>query len=88
MPQTEPVPPDKFLVAATGGWTGVLGRDMVAALLSREWSVREIALRRLARDMANALVDNGHRLDARMDKAWRCAADVVAKACQDKVFKV
>ncbi len=76
-----PPPSRRHWAEAFGG--GVLGRDLAACLLAKDWQVRETALRRLAREAANAL-----RSGAAHERLWRCAAEVLARAAADKVFRV
>ncbi len=68
-------------------WTSVLGRDLVACLLSKDWLVRETAVKRLSRDVANALRQEAPTKQNE-ERLWRCAADVLTYAVDDKVYKV
>ena len=86
LPETEPISQRHWGVAST--WMGTLGRDLATCLVSKEWGVRDIALKRLARELANAMRSGGYEWTEKVERLWRCAADVLAKAMVDKVFRV
>jgi mitogen-activated protein kinase kinase kinase 1 len=94
LPQTESIPQQNWTLAC--GWIPIVGRDIVACLFSRDWELRESSMRRLSREVANALtVSNVSEsslqeamLADKLDRIWRCTADMIARAAEDKVFKV
>ncbi|TRY70050.1 hypothetical protein TCAL_05429 [Tigriopus californicus] len=63
-------------------WMGVLGRDVVACLLAKDWIIRETALRRLSQELSTFSMGDFS------EKFQRCVLDVLAKMVVDKVFKV
>ena len=83
--QTEPLPHKHWQVA--NAWIGVLGRDSATCLLSKDWLVRETAVRRLAKEVANCLLGQTGGA-AQQERLCRCAADVLAHTLGDKVYKV
>lgn len=93
LPQTETIPQQNWTIAC--GWIYIVGRDIVACLFSRDWELRESSIRRLSREVANALTTNATEsslqeamLADKLDRIWRCTAEMIAKAVEDKVFKV
>ena len=78
--------------SSASSWMNILGRDLVTCIFSKDWNIREIATRRLAREIANALKKGSPsgfpEYSDRLDRIWRCAADVLAKIVEDKVYKV
>ncbi len=71
-------------------WKQVLGRDLATCLLSRDWQVREGALRCLAREAANALRHAAASASPETfpERFWRSTAEVLTRALNDKVLKV
>lgn len=63
-------------------WIGVLGRDVVACLLAKDWVVRETALKRLSQELSTISVGDYS------EKFQRCVLDILSKMVMDKVFKV
>jgi hypothetical protein len=60
----------------------------VACLFSRDWVKRETGLRRLAREVVKLLQQAGQEYSERVERAWRCCADMLAMLVEDKVYKV
>jgi hypothetical protein len=64
----------------------------VACLFSRDWVKRETGLRRLAREVVKLLQQQqqlpGQEYSERVERAWRCCADMLAMLVEDKVYKV
>jgi hypothetical protein len=70
-------------------WIAHYGRDLVACLFSRDWVKRETGLRRLAREVVKLLQQAGQQeYSERVERAWRCCADMLAMLVEDKVYKV
>eukprot|EP00095_Tigriopus_kingsejongensis_P009500 maker-scaffold1595_size34508-snap-gene-0.9 protein:Tk09500 transcript:maker-scaffold1595_size34508-snap-gene-0.9-mRNA-1 annotation:"mitogen-activated protein kinase kinase kinase 1-like" len=63
-------------------WISVLGRDMVACLMAKDWIIRETALRRLSQEMTT--IPQGEL----SDRFYKCGIEMLAKMMTDKVFKV
>eukprot|EP00093_Oithona_nana_P012587 12587.XXX_477169_473945_1 [CDS] Oithona nana genome sequencing. len=70
------------------GWIPVVGRDIVACLFSRDWQLRESSIRRLSNEVAFALLNFDSSNMERLDRIWRCTSEMIAKAAEDKVYKV
>ena len=88
LPKAEPIPQHHWTIAQH--WITQYGRDLVACLLSKDWVNREIGLRRLAREVVRILETGnmtGEYTD-RIDRAWRCCAEMLATMIEDKVYKV
>ncbi|KAM7148293.1 mitogen-activated protein kinase kinase kinase 1 isoform 1-T1 [Molossus nigricans] len=81
-------------------WTQVFGTELVSCLFSRNWTVREMALRRLSHDVSGALLlahgeSSGVGSGGRSSPAAGAPGDVVGACCSvlsmvcaDPVYKV
>ena len=52
------------------------------------FQLRESSIRRLSHEVANALLTIEPSNGERLDRIWRCTAEMIAKAAEDKVYKV
>ena len=96
LPKAEPIPQQHWPTASA--WIAHFGRDLVACLFSRDWVKRETGLRRLAREVVKLLqlppASHQHQqhgvieYSERVERAWRCCADMLAMMIEDKVYKV
>ena len=94
--QVDPLPDRSWTIASH--WTSTLGRGMVTCLFARDWSLRDTALRRLAREVANVLKSAYNNSpnnatpsnpECSIDKKyWRCTAEILTRTMTDKVIKV
>nr|XP_055062777.1 mitogen-activated protein kinase kinase kinase 1-like isoform X1 [Misgurnus anguillicaudatus] len=85
-------------------WIKVFGLELVGCLFSRNWNIREMALRRLSHDVSGALLlANGERSgagaaagpglgttagDVSGDVVVECCCSVLSMVCADPVYKV
>ncbi|XP_056591976.1 mitogen-activated protein kinase kinase kinase 1 [Triplophysa dalaica] len=85
-------------------WIKVFGLELVGCLFSRNWNIREMALRRLSHDVSGALLlANGERSvagasassgvgtatgDVSGDVLVECCCSVLSMVCADPVYKV
>ena len=83
LPKAEAITQQHYRLAQP--WITHYGRDLVGCLLSRDWIKREIGLRRLAREVVRCL--QGGPSD-KLDRQWRCCAEMLATMIEDKVYKV
>ena len=92
LPRAEPIPQQHWPTASA--WIAHFGRDLVACLFSRDWVKRETGLRRLAREVVKLLAPQQNvvgvvvEYSERVERAWRCCADMLAMMIEDKVYKV
>ena len=87
LPRAEPIPQHHWPTASA--WITHYGRDLVACLFSRDWVKRETGLRRLAREVVKLLqAAAAAEYSERVERAWRCCADMLAMLIEDKVYKV
>ncbi|KAJ7988198.1 hypothetical protein DPEC_G00321120 [Dallia pectoralis] len=83
-------------------WIKVFGMDLVGCLFSRNWNIREMALRRLSHDVSGALLlANGERsfqgaglgagagcTEVSSDVVVESCCSVLSMVCADPVYKV
>ncbi|XP_012992709.3 mitogen-activated protein kinase kinase kinase 1 isoform X2 [Esox lucius] len=79
-------------------WIKVFGMDLVGCLFSRNWNIREMALRRLSHDVSGALLlANGERsfpglgagcTEVSGDVVVESCCSVLSMVCADPVYKV
>lgn len=97
LPKAEPIPQQHWPFAST--WITHFGRDLVACLFSRDWVKRETGLRRLAREIVKILQTAAggsnqqgqcgvESYTERVERSWKCCADMLAMMIEDKVYKV
>jgi hypothetical protein len=93
LPRAEPIPQQHWPIASA--WIAHYGRDLVACLFSRDWVKRETGLRRLAREVVKLLQPPSQppgpgvlEYSERVERAWKCCADMLAMLIEDKVYKV
>lgn len=96
LPHADPIAPEHQNTAAP--WIPVLGEDLVACLFSKNWMVREIALKQLGRVAIGALLlgvgegRSGVMVSPTRQATTRamleCCCSVIAYMCADPVYKV
>jgi mitogen-activated protein kinase kinase kinase 1 len=96
LPRAEPIPPEHSDTARP--WIPVLGEDLVACLFSKNWVVREVALKQLGQVAIGALllgVGEGRSgvllspsRQATTHSMLECCLSVLAFICADPVYKV
>ncbi|XP_026074971.1 mitogen-activated protein kinase kinase kinase 1-like isoform X1 [Carassius auratus] len=74
-------------------WIKVFGLELVGCLFSRNWNIREMALRRLSHDVSGALLLAGAGLgtaagEASGDVVVESCCSVLSMVCADPVYKV
>ncbi|XP_069694090.1 mitogen-activated protein kinase kinase kinase 1-like isoform X2 [Periplaneta americana] len=83
LPYAGIIPPEQMAVA--NEWMKVFSSDMVSSLYSRDWKVREMALRRLIQDIiASHLSDS----EEEQQKILWCCTKILTMVAADPVFKV
>ena len=83
LPKAEAIPQQHYRLAQP--WILHYGRDLVGCLLSRDWVKREAGLRRLAREVVRLLQTSSSE---KVERQWRCCAEMLATMIEDKVYKV
>jgi len=94
LPKAEPILQQHWPYASN--WIPFFGRDLVACLFSRDWVKRETGLRRLAREIVKILqqaMPGSHQngtepYSEKVDRSWKCCADMLSMMIEDKVYKV
>lgn len=87
LPRSEPIPTEHEETAAA--WVYVFGRELIACLFSRDWAVRETALRRLAHEVVKVLhFDYLVTSEQMQQKIIHCCANILAQVANDPVYKV
>ncbi|XP_068726656.1 mitogen-activated protein kinase kinase kinase 1-like [Montipora capricornis] len=83
LPHSDPVPASQVELAKP--WIEVFGENLVCCLFSREWNVRETALRRLSKDITTLFVEgNG----AQNIAAFEACCSLLSMMCGDPVYRV
>ena len=85
LPKAEAIPQQHYRLAQP--WILHYGRDLVGCLLSRDWVKREVGLRRLAREVVR-LLQAAPASSEKVERQWRCCAEMLATMIEDKVYKV
>lgn len=96
-----PSPCFKHRLLSLSSFVQVFGLELVGCLFSRNWNIREMALRRLSHDVSGALLlANGERsvagasagpglgTDVSGDVVVECCCSVLSMVCADPVYKV
>lgn len=96
LPYAEPIPAEHRDTARP--WIQILGEDLVCCLFSRNWSIREAALKHLSREMVSTLLRGAGegRMGALISSSQQtathlmleCCCSVLAFMCADPVYKV
>ncbi|KAL9951014.1 hypothetical protein ACROYT_G043600 [Oculina patagonica] len=83
LPHSDPVPAAQVEVAKP--WIEAFGENLVCCLFSREWNVRETALRRLSKDI-NTVFQEGS--SAQNMAAFEACCSLLSMMCGDPVYRV
>ncbi|CAL1547578.1 unnamed protein product [Lymnaea stagnalis] len=96
LPHAEPIPTDMELTAAP--WVEALGSDLVCCLLSRNWSIREVGLKHLSKEVVATLLKGAGEgrsgvivspvRRAATHNMLQTACNILAYTCADPVYRV
>ncbi|XP_059155208.1 mitogen-activated protein kinase kinase kinase 1-like isoform X2 [Physella acuta] len=96
LPHAEPIPAELEQTAAP--WVEALGSDLVSCLLSRNWSIREVGLKHLSKEVvATLLKGTGEGRSgvivspvrrAATHNMLQTACNILAYTCADPVYRV
>ncbi|CAG5120844.1 unnamed protein product [Candidula unifasciata] len=96
LPHAEPISPDLEDIAAP--WIEALGSDLVSCLLSRNWSIREVGLKHLSKEVMAALLKGAGEgrsgvivspvRRAATHNMLQTACNILAYMCADPVYRV
>ncbi|XP_032232180.2 mitogen-activated protein kinase kinase kinase 1 isoform X2 [Nematostella vectensis] len=84
LPHSNPIPTGQVDLARP--WVQAFGEELVSCLFSREWNIREIALRRLSRDIYSYLRNEGSNLTDLT--AVEASCSLLTMMCGDPVYRV
>jgi len=83
LPHSDPVPAAQMELAKP--WIEAFGENLVCCLFSREWNVRETALRRLSKDINTVFLEGS---SAQNMAAFEAGCSLLSMMCGDPVYRV
>ncbi|KAK3089193.1 hypothetical protein FSP39_001643, partial [Pinctada imbricata] len=96
LPHPEPIPDEHMATAAP--WIEVLGEEIISCLFARDWSIRELGLKHLGKEIQAVLMRSmgegrsgaviSKDRSATTHKALEVSCQILAFMCADPVYKV